>query len=390
MRCQVLKNKIEHFKEIVMRFFFCFISTLAVALLFLGGCDAQYNTYQSPYQNNIQHIPQPPPEDYNDVKTLNIVLLTDPGGAEIYADWKDQKTRLGTSPMDLKISFCEYDGVVWFKDPPGWSGPKWFRTGNNILSVYPLYIGGQDFYGMYIWTEISGTADGKYLSTNSGNVPLTDGYRIQPFGFPVKLVKHGRVLSREFAQVVNSDDYYGAEELRLRRIDELDFLLKQSSEVANSSQLVYGKTFVDKVQGQLMVSEIDQLKHTVGLLDPQLMAMRKQLVAKLQAGDMETAFALAQAVSTMERRYFPEPPPQQIIVQAPNQDFAQPTIQSQVAQGQGKQEIIIQQKPYYGAQNIVEAIGAMRGSKLDPEAYQKALGGAQLLDIMGFGSMINK
>jgi len=231
-------------------------------------------------------------------------------------------------------------------------------------------------------TYIAGTEDGRYLSTSSGNVPLTNGYRIRPLGFPVRLIKHGRVFSRGFAQVVNSDDYYGAEELRLRRIDELESLLKQSPE--------HGRPFVDKVLGNLMASEIDQLKHTVGLLDPQLMAMRKQLVAKLQAGDIETAFALAQAVSSMERRYFPEPPPQQIIVQAPNQESVQSTIQSQVVQGQVKQEIVIQQKPYYGAQNIVEALGAMRGSKLNPEAYQKALGGAQLLDIMGFGSMINK
>lgn len=377
-----------------MRFFWCFASILAIVLLFWAGC-VQYNPYQSSYQNNTQrpynilHTPQPPPEDYNDVKILNLVLLTDPAGAEIYAAEEGKNTRLGTSPMDLKISFCEYDGVVWFKDPPGWSGPKWFRTGKSELSYYPLYIGGQDFYGMYIMSLIHGTPDGRFLSTANGNVPLADGYRIQPLGFPVKLVKHGRVFSRQFAEVVNSDDYYGAEELRLRRIDELESLLKETREVANGA-LSLGKTVVDNVQGKLLESEIDQLKHTVGLLDPQLMAMRKQLLAKLQAGDMEAAFAIAQAVSAMERRYFPEPPPQQIIVQAPSQDYAQANIQSQVAQGQGKQEIVIQQKPYYGAQNIVEALGAMRGSKLAPEAYQKALGGAQLLDIMGFGSMINK
>ena len=49
-----------------------------------------------------------------------------------------------------------------------------------------------------------------------------------------------------------------------------------------------------------------------------------------------------------------------------------------------------QEKPYYGAANIVQALGAMRGNKLDPEAYQKALGGAHLLDIFGFASALNK
>lgn len=376
-----------------MRNILCLACIFLMTLLFSDGC-VNPNYYNNPSQNIIQQrTPQPPPEDYNDIKVLNLVLITDPPGAEIYARWEDRKTRLGTSPMNLKISFCDNDGVVWFKDPPGWSGPKWFRTGQNILSVYPLYIGGQDFYGIYILTQISGTPDGRYLNTSLGNQLLTDGYRIQPFGFPIKLVKHGRVFSREFAQIVNSDDYYGAEESRLRRIEELEFLLKQTREVVNASksQIIYGKAaIVDWAQFQLMESEIDQLKHTVGLLNPQLMAMRKQLVAKLQAGDIDTAFALAQAVASMEKNYFPEPPPQQIIVQAPSQTSGQSISETQLAQSQGKQEIVIQQKPYYGAQNIVEAIGAMRGNKLNPEAYQKSLGAAQLLDIMGAGGFLNK
>jgi hypothetical protein len=378
-----------------MRAFLFFVGISLFVLLFSGGCETQYVP------------PQSPPEDYNDVKTLNLVLETEPAGAEIYAtDSEGRKTRLGTSPMDLKLSFCEYEGLVWLKAPHGSDDTKW-RESRLFAPQYHLYIGGQDFYSIYFYTYFHD----KYLNTSSPSsrdVPLTDGKRIQPFGFPVKLVKHGRVFSREFTKVVNSDDYYGAEELRLRRIDELESIIKQTREakernrqeiynwIGNRSDMVLvayltsyyssGKVIIDEVTSKLMESEIDQLKHTVGLLDPQLMAMRKQLVEKLQAGDIETAFALAQGVSAMERRYFPEPPPQQIIVQAP----AQPTIQSQVAQDQGKQEIVIQQKPYYGAQNIVEALGAMRGSKLNPEAYQKALGGAQLLDIMGFGSMINK
>ncbi|MFZ2147251.1 MAG: hypothetical protein WAV28_08530 [Sedimentisphaerales bacterium] len=61
-----------------------------------------------------------------------------------------------------------------------------------------------------------------------------------------------------------------------------------------------------------------------------------------------------------------------------------------VAQSQGKQEIVVQQKPYYGVTNIIQALGAIRGNKLDPEAYQRAFGTAQLLDIMGGGEFLNK
>jgi len=102
-----------------MRAVCCLVSILVIALLFSGGCASQYNAYRPPYRNNTQHTAQPPPEDYNDIKTLNLLLETEPPGAEIYAyaSMEDRKTRLGTSPMDLKISFCEYDGVVWFKTP---------------------------------------------------------------------------------------------------------------------------------------------------------------------------------------------------------------------------------------------------------------------------------
>lgn len=377
-------------KEETVRLFLSFCLLMLIMLLFSSGC---INTYQSSYQKITPHIPQPPPEDYKNIQTLDLVLKTEPPDAEIYAE--DKKTKLGSSPMDLKINFCEYDGVVWFKNPSGFSDTEWFRMPKDLHNSgyisYGLYVGGQNFYRFYIITGIPGTLDGKYINISQNRqIPLTDGLRIQPIGFPLKLVKHGRIFNREFAQAINSDDYYGAEELRLRRIDELETILEQSSVYINKSLLVGGEAVVDKVEGKLIKSEIEQLKHTVGLLEPQLMSMRKQLVVKLQSGDIESAYTLAQAVAVMEKRYFPEPQPQQIIMQAPNQVSTQPSNQFQETHSQAKQEIVIQQKPYYGAQNIVEAIGAMQGNKLDPEAYKKALGGAKLLDIMGFADEFNK
>ena len=208
---------------------------------------------------------------------------------------------------------------------------------------------------------------------------------MKPYGFPVKLLRHGRVFAQKIAKAIDQGDYYGAEELRLYRINQLEHQLKQNKEFFSDESVPESALLItNAVHEQLIKSELDRLKHMVGLLDPQLMGLRKQLLAKLQEGDIDAAFALAKAVEAMEKRYFPPEPPKAVVVQAPSQTYAQQP------QRQGKQEIVVQQKPYYGVTNIVQALGAIRGSKLDPEAYQRAFGAAQLLDIIGGGEFLNK
>ncbi len=48
------------------------------------------------------------------------------------------------------------------------------------------------------------------------------------------------------------------------------------------------------------------------------------------------------------------------------------------------------QLPYYGATHIVEALSAIRGNKVNPAAVRRAMGGAKLLDIMGFSDFLNE
>lgn len=393
---------------------------ICLLAIYFEGCDNySYTSYNQANDRPLPSCPNPPPKGHIFEHTLYLIIETEPACADVYdteigdnGEWH-QGQKLGKTPLEIPIKFCQWDGAFWFKTPEiiggrisgsvwceaeGWiSGNTRYERKEIKNSDFPFYlcVDCNDHYRLYVHTGFETCSDGQGLFDNDKDlalyecIPLVDAneYRLKPIGLrkPVKLVKNGRISAQEISSTINKDDYYKAEELRLNRIAELERRLEQNKEISK-----LGAATTDKVQSELIRSEVDSLKHLVGLLDPQLMALREVLLAKLHEGNVEAALALAQAVAAMEKRYFPETPPQQIIVQAPSQDSAQPNIQSQVAQGQGKQEIVIQQKPYYGAQNIVEALGAMRGSKLDPEAYQKALGGAQLLDIIGFGSMINK
>jgi hypothetical protein len=182
----------------------------------------------------------------------------------------------------------------------------------------------------------------------------------------------------KMAEVIDREDYFGAEELRLKRIEDLNALIARQ----DNSEDPMTTGIVGDVHLRLAKSEIDRMQHIVGLLDPALMTMRKQLVMKLQQGDVSAAYNLARAVAAMESKYLPQPRPL-ILPESPSS-------QSSMVQEQNSQEVVVQQKPYYGVSDLVEAIGAMRGSKLNPEAYRKAWGSAKLLDILGFVSTMNK
>ena len=408
--------------------------------------------------------PQSPPEGYKFDKKLYLVIQSNPSNVKVYTTRIIEEGKMvvdkeiGVTPIEIEFNFCEWNNILWFKDPDILGGTVWspaeeiYQTHkelyNNITNerIYQQkkILGSPYYYPLQTWwggiligrtpdeverafssiptwdeyletininlpikrditfyfdsNEVYGTWATTYFQlfykTTEGEKPevrykidsgiLYDGHKIKPAGFPINLVQHGRVFAKKLGEAINQEDYYGAEELRLSRIRELEDRLEENKKWDKLSD---NRTSTGLVQVELMNSELDRLRHLVGLLDPQLMALRKQLLAKLHDGDVNAAFGLAEAVSAMEKRYFSEPPPRQIIVQVPNQASAQPTI---VTQDQGKQELIIQQKPYYGVQNIVQALGAMRSDKINPETFQKSLGTAQLLDIMGIAETLNK
>lgn len=414
-----------------------------------------------------------PPADWSAFdQTLTLVIDSDPSGADVYsAEQTDTgglttKEKVGTTPLEVRIEFCELNQIPWFRDPaildgrlseyrakgaplhgffwptdmtfsappksPYWSpiveqgvciksrrgdssgsystpymhevkvanelyvaGNELKRTSTNESSEYDfkLYIDHRDCYGVFVSTGFRFDKTGtRLIGSRGASSILLNGSQVRPYGFPVKLLKHGRVLANDMAKAIDQGDYYGAEELRLGRINDLERQLGENKEFfSDKSVPESGLTATNAVQGQLINSELDRLKHTVGLLDPQLMGLRKQLLVKLKEGNVDAAFALAQAVEAMEKRYFPLEPPPTIVVRESIREGTGSSGEVQAVQTGGRQEIVVQQKPYYGVTNIVQALGAMRGSKLDPEGYQRAFGTAQLMDIMGVGaSLLNK
>ena len=65
-----------------------------------------------------------PPIDWSQYdKELTLVIESEPPGAEVYSVEKldsggfRAKEKIGTTPLEIKIEFCELNGIPWFKDP---------------------------------------------------------------------------------------------------------------------------------------------------------------------------------------------------------------------------------------------------------------------------------
>lgn len=353
------------------------ITIISFLLVFVSGC-ATYTPPPPP--------PQPPPESIQFDKTMYMVITSVPSGADVLTvkstsnSWESGE-KIGTTPFSVPVKFVEWDGAIWFKDSVFSSNRPWSPIIEGRGHRVRFYIRKEGYYGVIVNTHLY-FADrfGHNLNVVEGDGTLTDGYRITLYKCPVELIPHGREFAKKFARAIEKDDYYGAEELRLRRIQLLKNRIKENGEFWDNWSNGDG-TQTGGVTSKLIASELEQLEHTVGLLDTQLMSLRKQLVKSLHAGDIEAAFALAQAVAVMEARYFPAP--QKIVAQVPQ-------VNPGTQQSKSPQRVVVQQKPYYGATHLVQALAAMRGSKVSPEAYQRALGGAQLLDVLGFSDLLNK
>jgi hypothetical protein len=352
------------------------IFLLAFIISFLYGCGIR------PIEVPQYTLPKPPPEGVQYDKTLYVIITSIPSGADVFTvettpkeGWHSGE-RLGNTPFSVPIKYCEWDGVVWFKDCVLDGRNRWSHIIEGTDHRLRFYVKKEGYYGVCVNTH-------HYFADHT---VLTDGYRITCNKCPVKLVQHGREFAKEFAKAIEQRDYYGAEELRLDRIRILKSRLQEEKEFWenwNSGDSI-GSGITEE---QLMASELGRLEHTVGLLDPILMGFRKQLIQRLNEGDVEAALGLAQAVAAMEKKYFPEPKPQPVKIVGL---ASQPQAYTVSSQTQAPERIVVQQKPYYGATHLVEALAAMSGSKVSPEAYRKALGSAQLLDVLGFSDMLNK
>ena len=369
------------------------ISLFAFLITFLFGCAANQVTQYTP----PKPPPQPPPEGVQYGQTMFVVINSIPSAADVFTvetSSEDNRQscskgeKLGNTPLSVPIKYCEWDGAVWFKDCVLDGGNRWSPIIEGTAHRVRFYVKKEGYYGVWVNTHLYFADDtGKFLNVGKGDGILTDGYRITLYKCPVKLVQHGREFAKEFAKAIEQRDYYGAEELRLDRIRTLKGRLQEEKDFWKNWN---GGNSIgsDDTEKQLMASELDRLEHTVGLLDPILMGFRKQLIQNLNEGNIEAALGLAQAVAAMEKKYFPEP--KSVVVQSQQIPPGLTPAKLISPEPQAPERIVVQQKPYYGATHLVEALAAMRGSKVSPEAYKKALGGAQLLDILGFSNMLNR
>lgn len=329
---------------------------------------------------NTDTIPAGPPQ-----ATFDFSINSDPPGANIVMNGQS----IGSTPLRIPVEIFakgKWDWIeLWEKSvftaniprplPTPWQTS--FRFSLNKDGHYGMDV---DYpWGRFVspaWERIKTSWDETALKTRYIDIFRAVGSASHTFVLPIK----AKEFAENLGSLIRTKDFYGAEELRVRRITTLGDLLRsdcKSRDCSHGSIEVY----LDPVESQLMRAEIDRLVHLVGLLDPQLMMMRDQLAAKLRDEDLEAAYRLAEAIAAMEMKYFPEPQPV-VVVQSPESSAAQGSMETA--------RIVVQQKPYYGATHIINSITAMKSKQISAEEYRKAYGAAQLLDILGFSDWLNK
>jgi hypothetical protein len=364
---------------------------LSVAMLILlPGCAIRFAPPSQAHPfGRVIRTPPPPGTLYD--RTMYLVITSEPENVDVFSlDVRGEGSsrqvspgkKVGTTPFRIPITLCEWNEDIWFKNSVLGDGDRpWSPATGDSRHRIRFFLVKDGHYGLYVNTYLKyADLPARRILLGAGSEPATEEVHLALYGCPIELTEHGRQFSERFASAIDRNDYFLAEELRLDRMRALQDRIQGGSASWGAFVMGYGE-FLGNTTQKLVASELEHLTHTVGLLDPQLMAFRRQLVTTLADGDTEAALALAVAVATMEERYLPEPQPAVL---------AQSAEQPQWRQRQDPVALTVQRKPYYGATNIVQALSAMRGSKVSPDVYQKALGGAQMLDILGFASMLNR
>jgi hypothetical protein len=282
---------------------------------------------------------------------------------------------IGETPLSIPVKFSERGGVNWYEgccldsnDDP------WCPAVEGRKHMVRYCLGDENHYWVHVNTYISfGDQAGKRSSIKGGEGPVTDGFIIRPHNSLISPIEHGRVFSRKIAEIINQGDYRKAEELRLRRIEELKGLLKEDDEFWNKADNEYCRNITSATR-KLVKLELTHLERLVGLLDSQLMSFRKRTLAILRQGYVDVALEIAKVIAAMEEEYFPKPAPA-VVKQ----------VQKSPGRARPQEHAIAQPKPYCGAADIVRALSAIRADKANPEAVREACGWATLSDLLGFG-----
>jgi hypothetical protein len=316
---------------------------------------------------------------------MYISIAPEPSGLKVHrVEYTGSEIRskelIGETPLSIPVKFCERGGVNWYEGCclDSHNAP-WCPAVEGTRHMIRYCLGDENHYWTYVNTYISfGDQAGKEARIKGGKGSVTDGFIIRPHNSLISPVEHGRVFSRKIAEIIDQGDYPKAEELRLRRIEELKGLLKEDDEFWNKADKEYCRNITSATR-KLVKSELTHLERLVGLLDGQLMSFRKRTLVILHQGYIDLALEIAKVIAAMEEEYFPEPAP-----------AVAKQVQKSPERAQLQEQLTTQLKPYRGAADIVRALSAIRADRTDPEAVREACGWATLSDLLGFGEYADK
>jgi hypothetical protein len=276
--------------------------------------------------------------------TICIVITSEPNGAEIYDVNVEEEVpnirlsrggKIGETPLQIPLKFWEDEEDVWLEGLAGGLERPWRLSIEGRKHRLRYYVEKEGYYPALVNTYVSITdINDKIFTAEEALELFLYGYRTTVFNCPVELIENSSEFARRFDEAIEEGDYNYAEELRLERIQILRARIEENDEFLNNWSSGHGKTNSDSSK-VLIASELELLEHTVGLLDEELMTLRKRLVRDLNGGRYRTAFMLARVIVSMEKEYFPTGEP--VVVQLPYLKSAD-------------------QKPNYGARNIIQTL----------------------------------
>ncbi|MHC4271663.1 MAG: hypothetical protein ACYST2_05055, partial [Planctomycetota bacterium] len=287
---------------------------LICSIICICGCETT-----TPQETEVMEVPEPcepnlpePPSEIND--TICISITSEPNDALVYSvDVNQQgeniklggKNVIGHTPLEIPVKFWKNDEQTWLEGSILGSEIRWDVDIEERRYAFNLYLKKEGFYPVFINTSVFFEDDtSQLLIPHKTLVVFSDEYSPAVYNYSVKLIENNTEFAKKFVEAVEQGKFSYAEDLRLKRIENLREEIETNDQFLNNWPLEDGQTN-DDASKSLIIAELDMLEHTIGLADSQLMEFRKRLVDSLQLGDFESAYVFARAVVNLEEKYFP-------------------------------------------------------------------------------------
>lgn len=208
-----------------------------------------------------------------------------------------------------------------------------------------------------------------FLSMNSDGTGQEEIDRDKFYALYMERIPSVYVFMKELTQTLASGEYTRAENMRLKRIDEIKNVLKfvDSPELLNTEV---------RYQHDMLVKEQARLENIVGLSDPALCQLREKYIAAINNDKYDDATKIFDLIERMEKKYKP----------APIQDVPQTVQVVQGEQPQLPQKIIVehQEAPSVGKQmRALSTMAVGLDGGITPKAQNAWMG------LFGLGDFID-